>query len=49
MNPSEFKVPIPQEMFTPLDGIALDVPFWEEGIPEDLQPAMDRLADLVDE
>ena len=43
------KVPIPQEMFTALDGIALDVPSWEEGIPEYLQPAMDRLADLVDE
>ena len=49
LNPSEFKVPIPQDMFTPLEGIALDVPSWEEGIPEDLQPAMDRLADLVDE
>ena len=49
LNPSEFKIPIPQEMFTALDGIALDVPSWEEGIPEDLQPAMDRLADLVDE
>ena len=46
---SEFKVPIPQEMFTPLAGIALKTPSWEEGIPEDLQPAMDRLADLVDE
>lgn len=49
LNPSEFKIPIPQEMFTALDGIALNVPSWEEGIPEDLQPAMDRLADLVDE
>jgi len=49
LNPSEFKIPIPQEMFTALNGIALDVPSWEEGIPEDLQPAMDRLADLVDE
>ncbi|GFI14116.1 hypothetical protein IMSAGC008_01667 [Muribaculaceae bacterium] len=38
-----------EEMFTALDGIALDVPSWEDVIPEDLQPAMDRLADLVDE
>lgn len=49
LDTSTFKVPIPQEMFLALDGIVLDVPSWEEGIPEDLQPAMDRLADLVDE
>jgi hypothetical protein len=36
-------------MFTPLAGIVLKTPSWEEGIPEDLQPAMDRLGDLVDE
>lgn len=49
LNPSEFKVPIPQDMFIPLEGLVLEVPSWEEGTPEDLQPAMDRLADLVDE
>ena len=49
LDTSTFKVPIPQEMFLALDGIVLDVPSWEEGIPEDLQPAMDRLADVVDE
>ena len=27
---SEFKVPIPQEMFTPLAGIVLKTPSWEE-------------------
>ena len=49
LKPESFKVPIPQEMFIPLEGVALDAPSWEEGIPEDLQPAMDRLCDLVDE
>lgn len=49
MDPSQFKVPVPQEMFAPLEGTVLEVPSWEEGIPADLQPAMDRLADLVEE
>ena len=49
LKPESFKVPIPQEMFIPLEGVTLDAPSWEEGIPEDLQPAMDRLCDLVDE
>ena len=49
MNPSEYKAAIPQEMFTPLEGIALDTPSWGEGIPEDVQPTIERLAHLVDE
>lgn len=44
---AEFKVPIPQNMFTPLDGITLNAPYWQDGIPEDLQPTMERLAKLV--
>lgn len=50
LTTENFKVPIPQEMFTALNGITLDAPAsWDEGIPEDLQPAMNRLCDLVDE
>lgn len=49
LHTEDFKVPIPQEMLTALNGIELENPYWEEGIPNDLQPAMDRLGELIEE
>lgn len=43
------KVAIPDEMFIALTGEVIDPPSWQEGIPSELEPIMDKLCEAVDE
>lgn len=45
----DMKVPFPPEMFVSLEGEMIDVPSWDDGIPDDLQPVMKRLYNLLEE
>ena len=48
INREKMKVPIPEIMFTPLIGTTVENPHWSEGIPDELQPVINRLCDLND-
>lgn len=43
------KVAIPDEMFIALEGQIIEPPSWQEGIPSELEPIMDKLCDAVSE
>lgn len=49
MDQTKFKTPIPPEMFVALKGAVIAEPSWEDGIPDELLPAIERLNDLLDE
>lgn len=40
---------IPEAMYIPLEGEVLESPGWEEGIPNDIMPIMDKLYEALDE
>lgn len=40
---------IPEEMYMALDGEVLESPNWEEGIPDEVIPILDKLSEILDE
>ncbi len=49
VDEDEMKQEIPDEMYIALEGEVLESPGWEEGIPDEIAPILDRLCDIVEE
>lgn len=49
VDEDEMKTEIPKEMYTALEGEILESPGWEEGIPDDIVPILDKLYDILEE
>lgn len=49
VDEAEMKRKIPEAMYIPLEGEVLESPGWEEGIPNDIMPIMDKLYEALDE
>ena len=45
----EMKAKIPEEMYIALEGEVLESPGWEEGIPDDITPILDKLCEALGE
>ena len=49
LEPNTMKRDIPPEMFAALQGKILKAEAWDEGVPAELYPVMDRLYDLLED
>lgn len=49
LEPETMKREIPQAMFTALHGEILEAEDWDEGVPAELYPIMDRLYELLED
>lgn len=49
LEPQKMKHSIPDALLMPLEGEILDTPEWDEGVPEELYPVMDRLYELMED
>lgn len=49
LEPETFKRTIPGQMLIPITGEILESPEWDEGVPHELMPVMDRLYDLLED
>ena len=49
VNENEMKAEIPKEMYIALEGEVLESPNWEEGVPDEVIPILDKLYEALDE
>ena len=49
VDKDEMKAEIPKEMYIALEGEVLESAGWEEGIPDDIVPILDKLWDIFEE
>lgn len=49
LDETEQKRAIPKKMYEPLPGEIIACPNWTEGIPDELEPIMDKLCEALDE